>query len=209
MRGTALVTGIDAEHVKFSGILQDITPLKQAAIVLRESDIRLRLTVEGFGDGAWEMNVQTREIFFSPDYKAMLWYRDEEFSNEIEMWQAHVYPDDVDGVHHATLAYLGNIVSMAAIEYRMRCKNGDYKWVLNRALVTARDADGKPLIIKGLKTDISELKKIQEVLDVSIRWLSIIIANFQDGLVLEDESRNIVLVNEAFCNLLHVPVSPG
>ena len=209
MQGNSVVTGIDETGVMYSGILQDVTILKMAQTALRESDIRLRLTVEGFGDGAWEMNVQTREIFFSPDYKAMLGYRDEEFSNELESWYAHVHPDDMAKVRYATAAYLRNTSPLGAVEYRIRCKNGDYKWVLGRALVTARDAASNPLMLTGLQTDISELKKTQEALDVSSRWLSTIIANFQDGLVLEDENRKIVLVNEAFCNLLHVPVSPG
>ncbi len=209
LQGNSGVTNVDAEGVVYSGILQDITPVKQAQVALRERDIRWRLAVDGFGDGAWELNVQSRDVFYSVDYKAMLGYQDEEFPNEYQSWLEHVHPDDLAMVRRLVADYLLSTAPLGAAEYRLRCKNGAYKWILSRALITARDATGKPLILTGLQTDITELKKAQEALDDASRRLSTVIANFQEGLVLEDENRRIMLANDALCGLLRSDHTPA
>lgn len=208
MQGNSGVAGVDELGVKYSGILYDVTPVKMAGLALRESDIRLRLAVEGFGDGAWELNVQTREVYYSPDYKAMLGYQDEDFPNELNTWFDYVHPDDLKEVRATVASFLHGNAPLGAAEYRIRCKNGTYKWVMSRAVLTARDEAGAPLILTGLHTDISELKKAKEALDEASRRLSTVIANFQEGLVLEDEHRNIVLTNDAFCQMLEGDFTP-
>ena len=209
MRGSSSLTSSGPSWVRYSGILLDITPIKQAQAALRESDIRWRLAVDGFGDGAWELNLQSRAIYYSADYKAMLGYQDDEFPNDYGTWLRHVHPDDLRQVLVIARAYLRGELSQAVAEYRIRCKDGTYKWVLGRGQVTARDAVGEPLTLTGLQTDITELKKAREALDASSQRLATVIANFQEGLVIEDETRSIVLANEAFGRLLQVPLAPA
>ncbi len=209
LQGNSAVTDIDATGIKYSGILQDITPLKQAETALRESEIRWRLAVEGFGDGAWEMNLQSRHIFYSPDYKAMLGYQDDEFSNEYSTWLEHVHPDDLPGVKDIMATHLHGDAPLGVAEYRIRCKDGAYKWVLGRAMVTARDANGAACMLTGLQTDITELKKAQSEAEESGRRLATVIANLPEGLVLEDENRHIMLTNDAFCLLLPGSFTPA
>jgi PAS domain S-box-containing protein len=209
MQGSAVVIGADARGVVYSGILQDITQLKQARAVLRESELRLRLVMDGFGDGTWELNLHTHQLTFSPEYKAMLGYGCQDFDNLYETWLGHIHPDDLETVLAVVRGYVRGETSTAAAEYRMRCKDGTYKWVLCRAVITERDAHGQPLLLSGLQSDISALKETRDALDASIRRLSTVIANFQEGLVLEDENRRIMLVNEAFCNLLARPTTPA
>ena len=203
VQGNSRVTHIDTEGINYTGIMQDVTLLKQAQVALRERDIRWLLAVEGFGDGAWEMNLQSMDIFYSVDYKAMLGYPDEEFSNDYTTWLEHVHPDDLAEVRGMVAAYLRSTVAPSCTtEYRLRCQDGSYKWVLGRCVITARDAAGEPLILTGLQTDISELKKAKEALNATFRQLSAVITNFQEGLVLEDENGQIVLTNDAFCQSL-------
>ncbi|MBF9236784.1 PAS domain S-box protein [Hymenobacter sp. BT683] len=207
LRGSSVLTGCDEKGLTYSGILQDITPLKQA---LRENDLRWRLAVEGFGDGIWEQNLRSpQHVTYSADYKAMLGYQEDEFPDGYESFAAHLHPEDTALTQQAIRTYLEGNSTLLAVEFRMRCKDGSYKWILSRGLVTERAPDGQALIFSGTHTDISELKKAQVALDASSRRLSTVIANFQEGLVLEDENRRIVLSNEAFCKLLAVPTTPA
>ncbi|MDO7853108.1 PAS domain S-box protein [Hymenobacter sp. CA1UV-4] len=208
-RGNAVVTSRDAGGVTYSGILQDITPLKQALTALRERELRWHLAIEGFGDGTWERDMRSNAVFYSADYRAMLGgYTEEEFPNDYNSWLTHMHPDDLEPAQRSAWAYLRGEAPMMAVEFRMRCKDGSYKWVLSRALITKRGPDGEPLIFTGTHTDISELKKAREALDTSNQRLTAVIANFHEGVVLEDENRHIVLANQAFARLLHVPAPP-
>jgi PAS domain S-box-containing protein len=208
-RGSSVVTSRDAEGITYSGILQDITPLKQAQTALRESDLRWRLAVEGFGDGTWEQDLRTNAVFYSADYRAMLGgYTEEEFPNHYSSWLAHVHAADLEEALRSIATYLRGDSPGLSMEFRMRCKDGGYKWVLSRGLVTQRAPDGRPLILTGTHTDISELKQAKEDLDAANRRLTTVIASFPEGVVLEDENRRIVFTNEAFCRLLDVPLTP-
>ena len=207
-RGNALVTSRDATGLVFSGILLDVTPLKAAEAALRERDLRLRLALDGFGDGTWELNPHTGRMAFSAEYRAMLGYHGEAFAEDYDTWLAYVHPDDRPGVARWGDTSL-SAAPGAATGYRLRCHDGTYKWVLSRAVVTERDAAGVPRLITGVLTDISELQEARAAFEASSRRLSAVIANLQDGVVLEDENRQIVLSNDAFCQLLQVPVTPG
>jgi len=209
MQGSAVVIGSDERGVVYSGILQDITSLKQAQALLRESDLRWRLTVEGFGDGTWERNLVTNEIFYSIPYKAMLGYRDDEFPSVLTTWRNHVHPNDQESAALAFERYLRGETPLYVSEHRIQCKDGSYIWVLSRGIVTERDATGQPVIFSGSNTDISELKETRSALEASSRQLSTVIANFQDGIVLEDATGHIVLTNEAFCKILTRPTIPA
>ncbi|MDO7846710.1 PAS domain S-box protein [Hymenobacter sp. M29] len=209
LQASSSVTGVDERGVIYTGILQDITPLKQAQLALRERELRWHLAIEGFGDGIWERDMRSNAVFYSADYRAMLGgYTEEEFPNEYSSWLTHMHPDDLEPAQRSAWAYLRGKAPMMAVEFRMRCKDGSYKWLLSRALITARAPNGEPLLFTGVHTDISELKKAREALDASNLRLTAVIANFHEGVVLEDENRHIVLANQAFGHLLKVPAPP-
>jgi PAS domain S-box-containing protein len=210
MQANSIVTGVDATGVTYSGILQDITVLKQAQTALRESDLRWHLAVEGFGDGTWERDLRSNNAFYSADYRAMLGgYTEEEFPNDHSSWLSHIHPDDLEQTMRIVSACMRNETRLMTTEFRMRCKDGSYKWVLSRALVTQRGPDGEAQILTGTHTDISELKKAQAALDASNHRLSAVLSNFHEGVVLEDEDRRIVLTNQALSRLLGVSAPPA
>lgn len=202
------LSATDAEGVLYSGILQDITALQEAEEALQDSEQRWLLAIERFGDGAWEFNYQTGDDYFSNAYRAMIGYPDEDLPTGFQTWQDHVHPDDLALSLQAAEAYLRGESPIYTLERRLLCRDGGQKWVLTRGLVTKRDANGEPLIMTGVHTDITAIKQANLAIEASTRRLSTTIANFQEGILLEDEHRQVVLANEAFCCMLNTQVRP-
>ncbi|UOG73513.1 PAS domain S-box protein [Hymenobacter tibetensis] len=206
--GSYQLSARDAEGALYSGILTDITSLKTTEEALQDSEYRWLLAIERFGDGGWEFNYQTGDDYFSNAYRAMLGYPDEDFPPGFQSWHNHVHPDDQAASIQASDAYLRGDVPIYSVERRLLCRNGEYKWVLTRGLITKYGPDGEPLIMTGVHTDISEIKRANLAIEASTRRLSTTIANFQEGILLEDENRRVVLVNEAFCRMLNLETTP-
>ena len=198
-RGSSILTESGPGWVKYSGMLLDITPLKMAEVALRASNVRRQLALEGLGDGTWERDLRTKAIYYSQEFKAMLGYDDDAFAELGDNMSALLHPDDYAKANQLSKDYLAGTIATYACEIRLRCADSRYKWVLARAIITARDADGQPTVLTGSNTDISALKSVQEALEASTHRLSAVIENFREGIVLEDENRRIMLVNELFC----------
>ena len=142
----------------------EVTEQKRARDELYVSNERWKLAIEGAGDGVWDWNLQDNEAVYSTRWKEMVGFAEHEFPNRFEQWETHVHPDDLPGVLAVLRACLEGTVPTYNSEYRLRCKNGDWKWVLSRGIVVARDADGKPLRMTGMTSDISEKKQSDELI---------------------------------------------
>jgi PAS domain S-box-containing protein len=94
----------------------------------------------------------------------MLGYSFGEIDFSVQQWTNLIHPDDREAVDKSIQNHLSGKTPMHRIEYRMRCKDGSYKWILDQAKVVSRDANGKSLRMSGTHSDISEQKRIQEEL---------------------------------------------
>jgi diguanylate cyclase (GGDEF)-like protein/PAS domain S-box-containing protein len=130
---------------------------------LWESEERYALAVNGANDGLWDWNLKGGSAHFSPRWKAMLGYREEEIGTDIDEWFSRVHRDDSVALHKALEAHFTGQEPHFEHEHRMRCKDGASVWVLSRGLAV-RDAAGKPTRLAGSLTDISARKRTQEQL---------------------------------------------
>ena len=123
----------------------------------READERWRFALEGSGDGVWDANLETHEVVFSRRYQEMLGYDVGELPSTSQSWEERIHPDDRDRVHDEMAQQMHDKGAFST-EYRLRCKDGSYKWILGRGMVTTRGADGHALRVVGMHTDISAMK---------------------------------------------------
>jgi PAS domain S-box-containing protein len=144
------------------GFIGDITERKQMENDLRESEFVCNFAIDGSGDGLWDRNFQTDEIKYSRRWKEMLGYAEHDILPTRQEWLNLIYPDDRMRVDIALQAYLNGELKFYACEYRLRCKDGSYIWVLARGTVVNYSKDGSPLRMIGTHTDISKIKRQEQ-----------------------------------------------
>lgn len=125
---------------------------------LKISEQRWQFALEGNGDGVWDWNTKTREVFFSKQWKAMLGFNENEITNSLEEWDIRIHPDDRLHAHNDLEKYLHGKADIYYNEHRMQCKDGTYKWILSRGKIMEVDGEGKPLRIIGTHKDITKEK---------------------------------------------------
>jgi PAS domain S-box-containing protein len=135
------------------------------ARAIRENEERLQLVFEGSQDGFWDWDVTSGHILRSPRWAGMLGYTLEEIGGGRKSFLDRVHPDDLPRVL-ADIKLMEEGKDHYAHEFRMRAKSGEWKWILDRGKVVARDpATGNPLRITGTHTDITARKLAEETAD--------------------------------------------
>jgi len=134
-------------------IVHDVTEKNLAQHALIDSEFRWKFAIEGAGDGLWDWNVLAGTVYFSPLWKEMLGFSQDEIGSDLDEWRKRVHPDDLARVMADVQAHLDGLTPIYVNEHRLCCKDGQWKWILDRGLVVARDAAGKPLRVIGTHSD--------------------------------------------------------
>jgi len=170
-----------------------------------ESERRWLAAVEAAGHGVWEWDVPAGKTFRSAQYHRMLGYSEQEIANTREGWLRLLHPEDRKLAHQANQACLDGRMEAFSTELRLRCKDGGWKWVLNRGTVVSRDAGGKALRVLGTITDVTEYQRSQQNLRDSEARLNAIIGSAMDAIITVDQRQNIVLFNTAAEKIFRCP----
>jgi diguanylate cyclase (GGDEF)-like protein/PAS domain S-box-containing protein len=136
---------------------------KQTQEALLESQERYILAVKGSNDGVWDWNLETDRIYFSPRWKEILGYTDDEIGSTPTEWMSRVHEDDVALVKNGIDQHVKNLVPYIKIEYRMRHKNGDWRWILTKGLAV-RNTQDIAYRMAGSQTDVTDWKLAEEKL---------------------------------------------
>jgi PAS domain S-box-containing protein len=181
--------------------IQTADLVKQKTL-LEDSEFRWKFAVDGSGDGLWDWNVQTNDVYFSPRWKSMLGFDEHEIENTLTEWEKRVHPDDLEQVYKDLTAHMEGKVESYQNEHRVLCKNGSYKWIFDRGIIVKKDELGNPLRLIGTHTDIDERKKSQEELKKSnIKFNSIYNYSLDAIVLLDTESGKFSDVNLRAINL--------
>ena len=156
-------------------IVHDVTEKNLAQHALADSEFRWKFAIEGAGDGLWDWNVPQSTVFFSARWKEMLGFTRDEVGCGLDEWSRRVHPDDLARTKADLQAHLDGQTPNYLNKHRMCCKDGSWKWILDRGLVVGRDATGKPWRVIGTHTDINAAHQAEtdrDVLQEQIRQLA-------------------------------------
>jgi PAS domain S-box-containing protein len=153
----------DGSLIGFLSMHRDITDRKRAEEALQNAQEQYVLAVEGSNDGLWDWNIVTNEVYFSPRWKSMVGYNEDELTNGFADFEKLLHPEDHDRVLGVVNDYLGGKLDTYDVEFRFRHKDGSYRWIRARGKAL-RGADGAPYRMAGSHTDITERKMAEAAL---------------------------------------------
>ncbi len=154
----------------------------------------LELILEATRDGIWDWNVKSDTLVFSAQWKAMLGYSEEEVEDSYEAFESLLHPEDVEHTTEAVKSYLEHKEGIYEVAFRMRTKEGSYKWILSRGK-SSFDHNGNALRFVGTHTDIDELKRAEEEVQRQKHVVDRIIENLPVGMFaksVKDDFRYII-----------------
>lgn len=144
-------------------LMSEMARRTQIQKALQESQERYALAASGANDGLWDWNLETNEIYFSPRWKSMLGFEDDEIGDRLHGWFHRVHPEDIHKLKKDIADHLDGVKPHFENEHRLMNKQQQYVWVLSRGLAV-KNKNGINIRMAGSLTDISGRKKAEEQL---------------------------------------------
>ena len=135
---------------------------EEAEASLRDNEARLQRVIEAGGLGYWEMNLIDGNFVFSGAWATMLGYDPAELPQEFQTWLNLLHPDDRQKAPAYFNDYIEGRASHYVTEFRMKTKQGDWRWIASECRVVKRTADGRPAVVTGIHKDIHYRKMVEE-----------------------------------------------
>ncbi len=176
----AELTGARLDDGRVQIAVRDVAARRRAEAAVRVSEERLTLAFAGAQEGVWDWNLETGAVVYSPRWKQMLGYADEEVEPHVRAWERLLHPDDLpraQQVNERVMRGGGNY----EMEVRLRHKAGHYIDVLSRGYPIRRTADGPVVRIVGTHLDLTDRKRAEAALRESEERLTLAFAGALEG----------------------------
>jgi len=184
-----------------------IQALRNKIIELTRSKQRFELAMEAAQDGLYDWNLKTNEIYYSPGWKRMLGYEDNEVPNDLSIWEELTYPGDVNRSRDMQRQLKNGQRDRCELEFKMKNKHGHWVDILSRAKAIS-DENGKAVRIIGTHVDITERKQVEEELFLARKLESV--GQLAAGIAHEINTpaqfigSNLDFINDSIKDVLHL-----
>ena len=185
-------------------IVQDISERKRLEAELSQAHARLELAVRGSNVRIWDVDMPDGEFQNGRMSTVNFWEHlgyGPETQAETTTAVSLLHPDDLEPALHAVQAALSGETKGFEAEFRVRHKDGTYRWMLSRGAVV-RNAAGLPVRFIGSDVDTTDLKRAEEALRVSEQRFRTFVDHASDAFFLLDERAVILDVNRRACESL-------
>lgn len=163
---------------------------------------RLLNIVEGTSVGTWVWQVQTGELQVDQRWAAMIGHDlDALEPMTIARWRERIHPDDRPRAENALQRHFAGAGEHFECESRIRHKDGQWVWVLDRGKVSAWTADGRPQLMSGIHMDISDKQAAQLALRASEEHFRHLFESSLDGILQALPDGSVLYANPAACRL--------
>lgn len=179
-------------------LYDDVTKRENAVLLMKRNQERLDLALNATKDGIYDWNLISNEIYYSPPWKRMLGYKDDELPNDFSIWEKLTMPEDVERSWKMQQELISKQRDRFEMEFKMKHKDGHWVDVFSRAEAVFDD-NGKAIRIVGTHVDISERRKAELALNVSEeKYKQLYESNQMPISIFEIETLRFLSVNNAF-----------
>lgn len=130
---------------------------------LEETRRREEAAVRAGRVGLWDWDLATGRVFYSTEWKRHLGFRDDEIGDTLDEWESRVHPDDLPPTMAAIRSHIEHCAEGYSVEYRLRHKDGSYRWILSQASVMS-SPDGHAIRVMGTHVDVTDIKRMNHEL---------------------------------------------
>lgn len=195
--GQAVQRDVQGRPTRLVGTLTDVTQRKLMFASLKDREKRLTRVLEGSDQGYWDWNIQTNSLEVSPRWASMLGYALDEMDISAGNYEKYIHPEDFPPVMDKAYQHLEGKLPNLDAEIRCLSKSGQWVWILTRGRIVEWDANGRPLMVSGTHTDISE-RKLHEL---SQKDASTVFENSYQGIMVVSPQGLMTRVNPAFSRI--------
>ncbi len=179
LAGTSLSTGLERLHTE-----QRLEHVQE----------QVELATFGANDGMWDWNVKAGTIYFSPRWKAMLGYGEDDFIDSMPHWRDLIHPEDLPEVQALFRKHLRGKTELFESIHRLKRKDGEWRWVLSRAKAQHGDGDVLRRVV-GIELDITERKLYEEALFREKESAQTTLESIGDGVITTDAEGVVEYLN--------------
>ncbi|MCB1997174.1 MAG: PAS domain S-box protein [Burkholderiaceae bacterium] len=191
----------------FLSVARDVSRRVALEAELKTREGQLWFALNEAMDGLWDWDIPSGRVYFSPQLKRMLGYGPDELTPELDSWANNIHPEDSAQVHRVLEQHLVGRRARYEAEYRLRNRNGQYLWVLDRGRVCERDAQGQPTRVVGMVQDVTQEREARHALQRSEQAQRTLIAALPDVIMRLDLDGRHLFVSENIGTLSPLPVA--
>ena len=203
-RGQVVTRDPSGAPVRMVGTITDITNRKRSEAALRDSQARTRILIEAANLGLWDWDLLTNDVYFSPEWKWQLGYEDHELPSEYAAWESRLHSEDLKRTLLAVHDFLGERRPNFDVEFRLRHKDGGWRWILARADVI-RDETGRAIRMMGCHLDITDRKITEDAVHRSVSLLRATLESTTDGILVVSSEGRFEVYNHVFRRMWNIP----
>ncbi len=181
---------------------QTLDDLTQSEHKLRESEERLNFAIESAHLGLWDLNFVTYDVVHNRQWTEMLGFSRAEMDKPSSWWQERVHPEDSARVSKSSEDHVAGRAPYFDSIYRMKHKNGSWRWLHSVGKVVSKDSKGRPLRMIGINEDITERKNTEEKLNEREEKYRTIFENAGDAIAIHNINGQFIEVNDIICKRL-------
>ncbi|MFC3187686.1 EAL domain-containing protein [Shewanella intestini] len=182
--------------IVISLITRSILKRRQIQRLVALSEERLKLSLWGSGDEMWDWDIESGQIYRSNIWGTLDFPRDGRRSGK-DGEKSNIHPHDQQRVQKALNDHFSGYTDHFEIAYRVKGRNHQWNWILDRAKIVERDQKELPVRMTGTIKDINKIKQTEE----QLRLFARAIENISEGMFILDEQYRFVEVNDACCEI--------